>query len=167
MLTVTLTNDQVTPQLIPAIYASTQIILSLIRTPANQDLSLAEMLNSGRHMQVHLCISFQRKYCVLWGDNRPLLISPLSHLSSFSTLKTDMYWFGGAAFHRVEWEVPHTHHKHSITVNMCWLSLWQTCTKLFYKGLSIQTNRWYRVVLPTHAGSSQPTVERQPRTSSG
>lgn len=65
MLTVTLTNDQVTPQLIPAIYASTQIILSLIRTPANQDLRLAEMLNSGRHMQVHLCILFQRKYCIL------------------------------------------------------------------------------------------------------
>lgn len=49
---------------------------------------------------------------------------------------------------------------------MCWPGLWQTYTKLLYKGLSIQTNRWYGVVLPTHAGSSVPTVERQPRTRS-
>ena len=50
----------------------------------------------------------RRKYSTQPWDTRPLLINPLGHLSSFSSLKTETYWFGGAALHCFEWEVPHT-----------------------------------------------------------
>lgn len=60
------------------------------------------------NLLLHLRAHPQRKQWMQPWDNRPLLISPLTHLSPFSSLKNDVYWFDGAALHCFEWEVPHT-----------------------------------------------------------